>query len=765
MAESFCASALVHRFVRSASVLVLSLCAFAGHARAQSVAVDGDHFTVDGEARFLTFISYFDAMRATDVAGDFAFIRQEAAFDGVRMFANWWSYAGTPCPQAVTDTLFDNTGAIRGDNGDVLAPSSRLLRLIEVLRAAQSQGLIVDLTFSRETVPVPPGDTLDPTEYTKALRRTAVLLREFRNVIFDIQNERDNGTSSQLLNADETRLIKVAIKEADPARVVIASTSGGTPAAASGAVDNPAGARGFNIRAEMDAIAYHDLRGAGWETRTTTVVQTLRTMAPFPLKPVYLQEPTRWRVGTTTACGTAESDASDPDPAHFRAALQRAKEAGAAAWTFHTQRAFKLATSGPLYDQIRPRAAGDAERELYLGAGTTKLAATPGTWIVTVPLTIQVSGPGRVTGDVGGLSCTPTGGVCTVSVVPGTVVNLTTLVDTVPGQRPRFDGWDMLPVGTPCAGTPQCQVIVRAPTDIGARFGFEPLPKTEFYHTDALGSIRAVTEVGSSTVTRNDFFPFGERTPAGTLDPAVTQRLFTGKERDAETGLDYFGARYYASQSGRFRTVDPVLDVDQAVTNPQLWNRYAYTTNNPLRRLDPDGRQELDANLAKMLELLKTPARALKGRAPAPLIQVVYEETLGWALGEMFGYNPQAIPQPGMKAHEVAQMRQVSSYEKGALIVGVGEPNAPSIDGVDVTNAVGISLKSGSTPAAVGRSAEEALKDVTRDGFYRVRVYIDARGVESGQFSHDKLQKIVGDRITKIVVFAKDDTVVFEPKP
>jgi RHS repeat-associated protein len=760
MAESFCASALVHRFVRSASVLVLSLCAFAGHARAQSVAVDGDHFTVDGEARFLTFLSYFDAMRATDIAGDFAFIRQQAAFDGVRIFANWWIYTGTPatCPQPGTDTLFDDQGRIRGDNGDVLAPSSRLLRLIEVLRAAQTQGLIVDLTFTRENV----GGDLTVDEYTTAIRRTAVLLREYRNVIFDIQNERDNGTSSQLLNYDQTRVIKEAIKAVDPARVVIASTSGGTPAAASGAVDNPAGARGFNIRAEMDAIAYHDPRGAGWETRTTTVVQTLRTMSPFPLKPVYLQEPTRWRIGTTTACGTAETDSSDPVAANFRTALQNAKVAGAAAWTFHTQRAFRLAGQDPLHKQILDRAPGDAERELYVGAGPAKLAATPGTWLVRVPLTVRVTGPGSVGGDV---TC-PSEGTCTISVVPGTVVNLTTQVDTVPNARPRFEGWDMLPVGTPCAGTPACQVIVRAPTDIGARFGFEPLPKTEFYHTDALGSIRAVTEIGSSAVTRTDFLPFGERIPMGTLDPVVTQRLFTGKERDAETGLDYFGARYYASQTGRFTTVDPVLDVDKAVTNPQLWNRYAYTTNNPLRRVDPDGRQELDANLAKMLELLKTPTRALAGRVKAPLIQVIYEETIGWALGETFGYNPRAIPQPGMMAHEVAQMRQVSSYEKGALILGVGEPNAPAIDGVDLTNAVGISLKSASTADAVGRSAEKALDQVQKAGFYRVRVYIDARDIASWQFSHDKLQKIVGDRITKIVVFAKDDAVlVFEPKP
>jgi RHS repeat-associated protein len=52
----------------------------------------------------------------------------------------------------------------------------------------------------------------------------------------------------------------------------------------------------------------------------------------------------------------------------------------------------------------------------------------------------------------------------------------------------------------------------------------------------------------------------------------------------------YFGARYYASQTGRFTTVDPYLDVQKALVDPQQWNRYAYVRNNPLRYVDPDGR-------------------------------------------------------------------------------------------------------------------------------------------------------------------------------
>ena len=49
---------------------------------------------------------------------------------------------------------------------------------------------------------------------------------------------------------------------------------------------------------------------------------------------------------------------------------------------------------------------------------------------------------------------------------------------------------------------------------------------------------------------------------------------FTGKERDAETGLDYFGARYYSAAKGRFTSADPLQNSGRP-NIPQSWNRYA----------------------------------------------------------------------------------------------------------------------------------------------------------------------------------------------
>jgi RHS repeat-associated protein len=64
--------------------------------------------------------------------------------------------------------------------------------------------------------------------------------------------------------------------------------------------------------------------------------------------------------------------------------------------------------------------------------------------------------------------------------------------------------------------------------------------------------------------------------------------FLTSKERDNETGLDYFINRYYSSTQGRFTSVDPTLQsIDP--TNPQTLNRYTYALNNPLAFIDPDG--------------------------------------------------------------------------------------------------------------------------------------------------------------------------------
>ncbi len=123
-------------------------------------------------------------------------------------------------------------------------------------------------------------------------------------------------------------------------------------------------------------------------------------------------------------------------------------------------------------------------------------------------------------------------------------------------------------------------------------------PCTNCYlSADHLGTTRLVTNGDgvATVIARHDYLPFGEEIGAGQAgrdshwgvgNDAVSEK-FTGKERDAESGLDYFGARYYGSALGRFTSADSTGY--SGLTNPQSWNLYAYTLNNPLRYIDPDG--------------------------------------------------------------------------------------------------------------------------------------------------------------------------------
>jgi RHS repeat-associated protein len=123
--------------------------------------------------------------------------------------------------------------------------------------------------------------------------------------------------------------------------------------------------------------------------------------------------------------------------------------------------------------------------------------------------------------------------------------------------------------------TPSGETIGRVDQGSGTRY---------YYFKDHLGSTRAVVTHTGTVAEVRDFYPFGLHMPGRiTTASPTTKENFTGKERDAETGLDYFGARYYHPGIGRWMGVDPLAD-----KFPE-WSPYNYVYNNPLRFVDPDG--------------------------------------------------------------------------------------------------------------------------------------------------------------------------------
>jgi RHS repeat-associated protein len=125
-----------------------------------------------------------------------------------------------------------------------------------------------------------------------------------------------------------------------------------------------------------------------------------------------------------------------------------------------------------------------------------------------------------------------------------------------------------------------------------------------YYIDDHLGSTQMELSSGGWPVWSGQFTPFGQEIVSGQVlsatlgnqqpgDGTNMHYKFTGKERDAESGLDYFGARYYSSNMGRFMSPDPGKINLKHLANPQKWNKYAYVLNNPLSMIDPDGMEEL----------------------------------------------------------------------------------------------------------------------------------------------------------------------------
>jgi RHS repeat-associated protein len=112
---------------------------------------------------------------------------------------------------------------------------------------------------------------------------------------------------------------------------------------------------------------------------------------------------------------------------------------------------------------------------------------------------------------------------------------------------------------------------------------------TYFIHSDWLGSERARSAVNGTSAETCTSLPFGDWLTCAGSD--VSPMHFTGKQRDSESGLDNFGARYNSSSMGRFMSPDPdnisgVLHMDD---DPQSWNAYSYVRNNPLNLTDPTG--------------------------------------------------------------------------------------------------------------------------------------------------------------------------------
>ena len=296
------------------------------------LSVQGERFALDGAPKFLIFVSYFDGLRADPRSrdADLDFF-QRHGISGVRIFPNW-SHYGCPAKRGDDDSLITRSGGLN---------AGTLQRLREFMTAASARKLVVDVTFTRDTLSDPQRPELvEFKTYKAGIETAAGALAAFRNALFDVQNE---WTVHGGFSEPQIKELIAAVHGKDPRRVVSASTEN---------ADADAGR--FAAAPGIDFAAHHDDRERNWPERVHTVVQGLRTGLSQPAKPIYLQEPSPF----TAFC---DGQRADGNAAHHHAALRNAVKAGAAAWTFHTRTGFVLSKRG-FVDR-----AADAEKKAIAG--------------------------------------------------------------------------------------------------------------------------------------------------------------------------------------------------------------------------------------------------------------------------------------------------------------------------------------------------------------------------------------------------------------
>lgn len=235
------------------------------------------------------------------------------------------------------------------------------------------------------------------------------------------------------------------------------------------------------------------------------------------------------------------------------------------------------------------------------------------------------------------------------------------------------DGRRVKKTVTPSGAAAITTVFVYDPMgELAAEFGSTNDAGTRYLTADHLGSTRLITKQDGSVDKTYDYLPFGEE--YSTTSPIYPQLggpnsiKFTSKERDAETGLDFFEARYYSSAQGRFTSPDEFkggfLDAFSGqsafqpgplpyadISDPQTLNKFAYVRNNPLRYTDPNGHCIEDFCIGEAILL-----GALGGGVGGTLVQKVSDFFTG---------------------HDSSLRELGAAFVGGAIIGGTGGAAAP----------------------------------------------------------------------------------------
>ena len=282
------------------------------------LGVEGASFTIDGRRQFLLGVSLFDALGPSPVRDEDLEALRRWGVSLVRVWAHW------------SEPVYDAEGSL------TVAGRARLERLAERLEAHR---LVLELVLLR------PGQLrgqpfalfTGPAARVRAVREISRVLRPYRLAVFDLYNEHDHPHGP--IGHGEARVLRDAVKEVDPTRLVTISSTEYHFVTQKSTLDRDGLG---NLEAEVgtdpgsvavDVLAAHLPRTPDWAQATTRRVEALRDAVAKTgrIVPVYLNEESRAQEGTRPI----------PIDSYLEAA-SAARNSGAAGWMFHTAAGFAL---------------------------------------------------------------------------------------------------------------------------------------------------------------------------------------------------------------------------------------------------------------------------------------------------------------------------------------------------------------------------------------------------------------------------------------
>lgn len=356
---------------------VFGLGVFAGItnvAASPQLGISGDKFTIDGQEKFLLGVSYFDARNWKK--SDFQKL-QENGFNLIRIWLDWPKGYDLNLDWRYFNSYFDASGNITYEQD-----------LLDLVRAAGRYGIIVDVTILQ-------GRSFggDFTLRTTAVQNAVRVLGNEPNVLFDIMNEHNNAQLEEITIAQAGKLI-AAGKSENPAAIF--TVSGGDryysttypnftlkSSSADDDIDIDDGGG-------VDLLSPHFPRGCDWGVDAGNRVSAIKNYITSIGKniPIYVQEENRrkWGLKDCTVFRTHGGDFPNtvnsddynldfPYKSDFLTSAKRSKDAGAAAWLFHTQAGFDMRTNDffSQLDSIEQEIVRDLRYIVYGNSSTVDL--------------------------------------------------------------------------------------------------------------------------------------------------------------------------------------------------------------------------------------------------------------------------------------------------------------------------------------------------------------------------------------------------------